>query len=174
VIERPPLPDIARQAGERETLIAFLDNFRADLLDRAWGLDDEQLRQMHGPTTLNLARLLSHMAWVEQHWFRGRFDGEQLGEPWASLDWEADPDAEMSLGETWTGEQLRAQFEASVADSRRRVAAATSLDQVSVQPHCDGDHWNLRWVLVHMIEEYARHCGHADLIRESIDGDIAQ
>jgi len=65
-------------------------------------------------------------------------------------------------------------FDAAVEDSNRRTAAASSLDQLSSAPTWTGEHWNLRWVLVHMIEEYARHCGHADLIRESIDGDQAR
>ncbi len=59
------------------------------------------------------------------------------------------------------------------ADSRRRCQQAKSLDQLSVDSNPNGEHWNLRWIVVHMIEEYARHCGHADFIRESIDGDTA-
>jgi len=154
-------------------LLAFLDYYRAALLDRAFGLEHTQLQVALDPSSLTLARLLGHMALVEHYWFQLRFDGEDLAEPWASLDFEADPDAEMTLAQTWPVEQLVARFEAAVVDSRARVESADSLDQLSKKSNSDGEHWSLRWILVHMIEEYARHCGHADLIRESIDGDLA-
>ncbi len=93
-------------------------------------------------------------------------------DPFAELDWEADRGAEMTLAEAWSVDELFAQFDAAVVDSRARVDAASSLDELSVHPDRHGEHWSLRWIVVHMIEEYARHCGHADLIRESIDGDV--
>ncbi len=171
---RRALPAIPLQADERTMLEAFLDHYRASLADRAHGLSHEQLQIALPPSTLTLSRLLGHMALVEQHWFQKRFDGEDLGEPWASLDWGDDDDAEMTLAQTWSIEELFERFEAAVADSRARVEAAESLDQLSARSHRNGDHWQLRWILVHMIEEYARHCGHADFIRESIDGDLAR
>ncbi|MEL7158786.1 MAG: DinB family protein, partial [Actinomycetota bacterium] len=170
---RPPLPTIPLDADESTTLSAFLDFYRAALLDRAHGLDDEQLRRTHAPTTLSLARLLGHLAFVEYTWFANRLDDEAMPEPWASLDWAADPDAEMTLAESMPGDELRAAYLAAGADAGRRTAAAESLDQLSARADGAGDRWTLRWILVHMIEEYARHCGHADLIRESIDGDQA-
>jgi uncharacterized damage-inducible protein DinB len=177
-VSRPEPPTIPLQAEEVPTLLAFLDYYRAALLDRAYGLDAEQLCLTHPPTTLSLARLLGHMAYVEQIWFVERFDGEDLTDPWVGLDWERDVDAEMTMAERWSPDELRARFDDAVADSRARVAAALSrtdggLDAVSSRAYRNGEHWNLRWILVHMIEEYARHCGHADLIRESIDGDVA-
>jgi len=170
-MSRPPAPPIPLQADERTTLLAFLDFYRAALVDRAYGLTQEQLQVTHAPATLTLSRLIGHMAWVERTWFLERFAGEPMLEPWAALDWDADADAEMTLAQTWDTEALMAAFEESIADSRARVDAATSLDQLSALPNREGELWNLRWILVHMIEEYARHCGHADLIRESIDGD---
>ncbi|MGH1487820.1 MAG: DinB family protein [Acidimicrobiales bacterium] len=170
-MDRPPAPAIPLQGDERTLLLAFLDFYRAALVDRAFGLSHEQLQVAHPPATLTLSRLLGHMAFVEQFWFRERFDGLELGEPWASLDWETDRDAEMALAQVWPVEQLLATFNDSVADSRARVEAAVSLDQLSAKSADDGQQWNLRWILIHMIEEYARHCGHADLIREAIDGD---
>lgn len=154
-------------------LDAFLDNFRADLLDRAWGLDHHQLQIVHPPSTLTLSRLIGHMALVEHIWFQDRFDGE--GYPaWAdALDHDADPDAEMTEAQALSVDDLLARFSGAVEDSRRRAAAARSLDQLSKMPNRDGEHWNLRWIMIHMVEEYARHCGHADLIREAIDGDTA-
>ena len=172
-MDRPPAPPIPLEADERTMLLAFLDFYRAELRDRAWGLDAAQLDRQHPPTTLTIARLLSHMAWVEEIWFRVRLDGDDFGDPWATLDWDADDDAEMTHGEQLGPDELVALYDRSIDDSNRRIAAATSLDQRSVGTNRDGDHWSLRWILVHMIEEYARHCGHADLIRESIDGDTA-
>lgn len=170
---RPPAPLIPLQANERETLNAFLDFYRAALLDRAYGLDDAQLQVALPPSTLTLSRLIAHMARVECQWFGVRLDGEDLPEPWASLDLGGDNDAEMSLGQTWSRSELLTNFEAAVADSRTRSANHETLDVLSAEVDArTGDHWSLRWILVHMIEEYARHCGHADLIRESIDGDV--
>lgn len=171
---RPDSPDIPLAADEVTTLNAFLDFYRAELLDRVWGLDREQLNQTLAPSTLSLARLLGHMTGVELGWFMETFDGDAPPAHVEALDWEADPDAEMTRAESLTPEQLIAEFEVQCADSRRRAAAATSLDQLSAKPSRSGEHFSLRWILVHMIEEYARHCGHADLIRESLDGDTAR
>jgi len=152
-------------------LNAFLDYYRAALLDRAWGLSEEQLQIVLPPSTLTLSRLIGHMAGVETWWFADRFAGEDEDELSASFDWEADADAEMTYAQSLPIEDLLAWFNSACDDSRARVTAAESLDQESVQAHPrDGNTWNLRWIMVHMIEEYARHCGHADLIRESIDG----
>ena len=96
-----------------------------------------------------------------------------MAEPFASLDWATDRDAEMALAQTWPFDELLSQFDTSVTDSRARIAAAASLDQLSAGTNRQGEQWSLRWIIIHMIEEYARHCGHADLIRESIDGNVA-
>lgn len=168
---RPEPPTIPLAADERTMLLAFLDFYRAALADRAWGLDHAQLQQTHPPTTLTLARLIGHMAMVEESWFRDRFDGQAPQAIWTDLDWDADPDAEMTLAETWSVEELMTRFTEAAEDTNRRIAEASSLDQLSVMTNADGERWSLRWILIHMIEEYARHCGHADLIRESIDGD---
>ncbi len=172
-MNRPALPPIPLEADERTMLLAFLDFYRATLVDRALGLSHSQLQIALPPTTLTLSRLIGHMALVEQHWFQDRFDGEEIGEPFAALDWDADRDAEMTMAQAWSVDELFTKFDASVVDARARIDAAPSLDQLSTRPNRDGEHWSLRWILIHMIEEYARHCGHADLIRESIDGDIA-
>ncbi len=170
---RVPAPDIPLEADERTMLIAFLDFYRAALVDRAHDLTSDQLQIALPPSTLTLSRLVGHMALVERIWFRDRFEGIGVGEPYESLDWDVDGDAEMTLAQSWSADELMGAFDAAVADSRARVDAATSLDSLSALANRAGAHWSLRWILVHMIEEYARHCGHADLIRESIDGDVA-
>jgi len=154
-------------------LTAFLDFYRFELVDRARDLTHEQLQISLPPSTLTLSRLIGHLALVEQSWFRDRFDGSGMLEPFASLDWATDRDAEMALAQTWSVDELVSQFDTSVTDSRARIAAAKSLDQLSAGTNRQGEHWSLRWIIIHMIEEYARHCGHADLIRESIDGNVA-
>ncbi len=155
-------------------LLAFLDFYRADLIDRALELSHDQLQVTLPPSSLSLSRLIGHMALVEYEWFRARFAGRGLPDMYESLDWDADRDAEMTLAQTWSTDELMANFDAAVAESQTYVQAAPSLDQLTIEPNGEGEHWSLRWILVHMIEEYARHCGHADLIRESIDGDRAE
>jgi hypothetical protein len=171
-MDRPLAPPIALAADELTTLTAFLDSYRAALLDRAWGLTSEQMNASHPPSSLTLTRLIGHMSGVEMGWFFDKFDGETPPQWIEELDWDADPDAEMTRAETLSPEVLVAEFKAQCEDSRRRTASAESLDQLSVGLSRSGERFNLRWILVHMIEEYARHCGHADLIRESIDGDV--
>ena len=156
-------------------LNAFLDYYRAALLDRAYGLNEAQLATSLAPSSLTIGGLISHMAMVEYNWYRSRFAGHDMPDVFTSLDWDADRDAEMTLASTMTVDELMRLFDDSVRDSRQRVKNAASLDDLSVKDrNGDGEKWNLRWIQIHMIEEYARHCGHADLIRESIDGDTCE
>lgn len=173
-MDRPPLPDLALTGTENELLLGFLDFYRAAALDAAWGLTDEQLQTTHPPSTLSIARILAHLAFVEYVWFEERLHGRPLPSPFNDLDWEADIDAEMTLGQNWTTDELTTRFNAAVGHSRTQVALATGFEDLSVATNRDGKKWNLRWILIHMIEEYARHCGHADMIRESIDGGTAR
>jgi uncharacterized damage-inducible protein DinB len=161
---------IPLEADERTMLLAFLDYYRVEFIDRARGLDPDQLQIPLTDSGLTLGRLIIHMAYVEQIWFAIRLNGEEPQPPFAGLDFDADPDAEMALSHGRSFEDLVAEFDAAVADSTQRIAASDSLDRRTERTNRDGKHWNLRWILIHMIEEYARHCGHADLIRESIDG----
>lgn len=164
-------PEVA--AGERDTLAGFLDYQRAVMARKAHGLDHEQLNRPHPPSTLTLAKLLRHLTLVEHIWFHERFLGWDPAEPWASAPWDEDVDWEMTTASTIDPVLLLASFHAVCEESRRITARAASLDQLSVR--CDGSTdkpWNLRWILVHMIEEYARHLGHADFLREAIDGAV--
>jgi hypothetical protein len=167
---RPPRPPLA--ADERETLVAFLDWHRAVVLDKAGGLTQEQLGQRLEPSTLTLAGIVYHLALVEEDWFQVDFLGAELGEPWASVDWEANRDWEFDVAHTLDPEEVFAAYRAACDRSNEIIAGAESLDQLAVRANRDGEHWSLRWIVVHMIEETARHAGHADLIRESIDGEV--
>jgi uncharacterized damage-inducible protein DinB len=168
---KPPLPvEPDRAADEITTLTQFLDYHRSVLMHRAWGLSDAQLSQRLEPSTLTLGGLLKHMALVEDWWFDHRFLGHDEVEPWASAP-DDDPDWEFNSARHDTADELFALFTASCDRSRRAIGETPDLDQLSVLTR-DDEPWNLRWIMVHMIEEYARHCGHADLIREAIDGEV--
>jgi hypothetical protein len=135
-MDRPLAPPIALAADELTTLTAFLDSYRAALLDRAWGLTSEQMNASHPPSSLTLTRLIGHMSGVEMGWFFDKFDGETPPQWIEELDWNADPDAEMTRAETLSPEVLIAEFKAQCEDSRRRTASAESLDQLIVAEHC--------------------------------------
>jgi uncharacterized damage-inducible protein DinB len=164
---RPPLA-----AGETETVLAFLDLHRATLLRKSADLTPAQLDQRLEPSTMTLGGLVTHLAWVESWWFVETFLGAPAAEPWASLDFDADRDAEWHLAPSLTPDQQRELFEREVGRAREIVAAAPDLDAVAVRRSRHGEPVSLRWIVIHMIEEYARHNGHADLIRESIDGSV--
>ena len=168
-----PAPDLSwpsTTAPERELLEGFLDGYRAVLLRKAAGLDRPQLATRLAPSALSLGGLVKHMAAVEDGWFTECFSGDELPEPWAGVDIEADPDWDFRTADADTPETLLGWFEAACSRSRAVAAGAGSLDAESARRSNSGAPFTLRWIYVHMIEEYARHAGHADLIRESIDG----
>ncbi|MBY8878133.1 DinB family protein [Actinacidiphila acidipaludis] len=153
--------------GERETLRAFLDYHRATLAMKCEGLTDEQLRQHSSPpSTLTLLGLVRHMAEVERAWFRRVFEDHDAPMVWSDkpADFQAAYDASAS-----TRAEAFAAWEAEVARSRRIEEAAASLDAVGYQPRWE-EEVSLRLVMFHMLQEYARHNGHADFLREGVDG----
>jgi len=166
-----PEPTIPKQADERETLVAFLDYYRELMLDKCGGLTKEQLATRLEPSTMTLIGMIYHLAVVEESWFAEVFLGGELGEPWASVDWDADRDWEWHHAPSMDPDDVFAAYRRAFIRSNEIVAETLSLDQVSVRDR-HGEHWSLRWILIHMIEETARHAGHADLIRESIDGSV--
>jgi len=165
-IERIDPPFAGR---ERETLFAFLDYHRDTLLLKCEGLDGEQLNRTLPPSEMTLGGMLKHLALVEHSWFWERFAGHEEGEPWASVDWKADGDWDWHSAVDDQPDDLRALLGENVARSRE-VLVDADLDALSARTSRSGEHFSLRWIVLHMIEEYARHNGHADLIRESIDG----
>ena len=155
---------------ELDQLTSYLDLQRETMLRKTEGLTREQLAQPLPPSSLTLGGLLNHLALVEDSWFRERFAGLPEDELWAGIDWDADPEYEFRTAADVDPDELRRRYERACARSREVVAGAESLDQLSVQPRRNGQHFDLRWVLLHLIEETARHAGHADLLREAIDG----
>jgi uncharacterized damage-inducible protein DinB len=159
---------------ETAQLPAYLDQQRAAILRKAEGLDAEQLARRLPPSTLTLGGLLNHLALVEESWFRKRFAGLPVDEAWAGVDRDADPDVEFRTAADLTPDELRDRYRRACARSREVVARADGLDQLSALPRRDGGHFDLRWMLLHLIEETARHAGHADLLREAIDGSVGE
>ncbi len=166
--------------SEGETLVAFLDYHRETLRMKAAGLDAAQLDQRLEPSTITLGGLLKHLAYVEDWWVNQVFADNPAPEPWASVDWRADGDWEWHSAAQDTPDQLRGLFDETVATSDRIIhealahpSALESLSRRTFKSDPSRRH-NLRWILVHLIEEYARHNGHADLVRESIDGTVGE
>jgi uncharacterized damage-inducible protein DinB len=158
----PPL-----QADERTTLESWLDFYRATLATKCAGLTDEELRTASvPPSPLTLLGLVQHMAEVERNWFRRVLIGEQvpgIHDPAADV---SGPDGGFDVSDGATLEVARATWEEEVGHAR---ANCTGRDLDTTSPFMGGQ-VTLRWIYTHMIAEYARHAGHADLIRERIDG----
>ena len=157
----PPLT-----GGERETLRVYLDWHRATLARKCAGLSDEDLRRCSmPPSSLSLLGLVRHMAEVERSWFRRVLAGEDV-----PLVWSPDRDFQAAYDATGADRtEAFAAWEAEMAHARRIEAAAPSLD-VTGTDRGSGTAYSLRLVMLHVIQEYARHNGHADLLREGIDG----
>lgn len=164
------LPDVARAPDELTALTEMLDYYRAVMLRKTEGLSDDQLAIRLEPSDLTIGGLLLHLALVEDSWFQMAFLGVDMGEPWMEFDWESDPDWEFHHAHEFTGDVIVAQYLGSIERSRKVVEDTASLDELAAHRTGNDQSINLRWILVHLIEEYARHAGHADLIRESIDG----
>lgn len=162
-IERvdPPLV-----ATELEMLNSFLDYHRATLLWKVSGVSEENLKRQAVPTSsLTLIGLVKHLAYVERTWFQHRFKGEDVFDEWTTRDF----DSGFGIGEAETAESI-IQFYREENEKSRRIVESANLDDLSVKPRRNGDRVTLRWILFHLIEETARHNGHADLLREAIDG----
>jgi uncharacterized damage-inducible protein DinB len=164
-------PDVPRTeppmvAGERQSLESWLDFHRATLVHKCQGLTAEQLtRRAAAPSSLSLLGLVRHMAEVERWWFRRLFGGQEIGDLFITDEY---PDGEFDLAESSGAEADFATF-AAECELARKTAAGRSLDETFPHPR-RGTPIDLRWVYTHMIEEYARHNGHADILREQIDG----
>lgn len=166
-------------ADEATSLRAFLDYHRDTLRWKTSGLTGEQLAQAHPPSTMTLGGMLKHLALVECNWFEVVMLDRPMMAPFDTADWEADPDWEWHSAEDDSPEQLRALFDEAVrrADSATEevLAGPDGLDTLSVKRDRRTDEgFTMRWVLLHMIQEYARHNEHADLIREAIDGETGE
>lgn len=155
-------------ASERVMTEAFLDWHRDTLLCKLGGLTDEQLRWKHQPSGLTLLGLVKHLAMVEIFWFQIRFAGDPPPGVTTPIDW----DAHWRIEPDDTTQAILDRYNSVVARSRAITAAASLDDTAADDTGREG--LTLRWILLHMIEETARHNGHADLIREAIDGETGE
>jgi uncharacterized damage-inducible protein DinB len=165
-------PD-ATTTSERDALGQYLDYQRETILLKTEGLSREQLGQRIPTSGLTLAGLLYHLAFVEEDWFEVDFLGLPKREEW-QVDWAADPDYEFRAALGKDPDELRRRYRDACNRSRQITAAACDLDQLSVSTAVGGKPFTLRWMLLHLIEETARHAGHADLLREAIDGAVGE
>lgn len=152
--------------SERESLRGHLDFHRATLLAKCAGLTTEQLRTKSSPpSALSLLGLVRHMAEVERAWFRRTFAGEEIGLVWSP---EGDFQVAYDAARADAGEAFVV-WQAEVAHARRIEAAAASLDETAWSPRWEAE-VSLRAIMLHLIHDYARHNGHADLLREGRRG----
>jgi uncharacterized damage-inducible protein DinB len=180
-VDSPPVTDVDEQgrpepplaADETGTLLGFLDYQRATFAWKCGGLDAAGLAATVAVSSMTLGGMLKHLAYVEDYWFSRFLHDRDPAAPWDTVDWKADPDWEWHSAAADTPEQLRALWQDAAARSRSLAAQALADGGMGVlarRTWPDGRAPSLRWIMCHMIEEYARHNGHADLIRESVDG----
>jgi len=162
---------------EAEHLLGSLDRLRATFRWKAGGLDAAGLQVRVGASSLTLGGLLKHLAAVEDHMFRTKLRGEPLGEPWEGFGWDGSTDWDFTSAADDTPGELYALWDGAVERSRatlRTTLAEGGLDQSVHASWPDGRHASLRRLVCDLIEEYGRHTGHADLLREAADGLVGE
>lgn len=165
-----PEPPLA--GDETATLLGSLERQRLTFAWKCGELDDEELSLSFGRSTMTLGGLLKHLALVEDEVFTRALLGRPLPAPWDAVDWERDSDWEWRTAADDSSDALRALWQSAVRRSRDAVTLAMRTEGLDhpADAIVHGGHPSLRRLVVDMIEEYARHVGHADLLRESIDG----
>jgi uncharacterized damage-inducible protein DinB len=152
---------------EKETLSAFLDYHRATLLMKVDGVGDDDLRRPMVPSGTNLMGLVKHLAYVERWWFQRVFAGREVEFPWT----DEDPDADFRIEAHESTAEIVDLYRGE-CEVNRKIVGAANLDDLAAFD-ARSDH-SLRWIVTHMIEETARHNGHADILREMIDGQTGE
>ncbi len=168
-------PDLA--GDELSLLTQFLEYHRATLVDKVTGLSAEQLHTASvPPSTLTLGGLVKHLALVEDDWFQVRLLGRPDPDPWVGAPFDVDPDWDFHSAPDNSAEELMELYLGACERSRAAIAeVGGDLDTLSVQlDRHTGEPFSLRWILIHLIEETARHNGHVDLLREALDGTVGE
>lgn len=175
-VQDPPWePPLA--GTEVEQLLGSLDRLRFTFRWKADGLDEAGLRARVGASSLTLGGLLKHLAVVEDYTFTGKLTGESIGAPWVGTDLDPDTDWEFTSAADDSPAELYTCWDGAVARSRTRLAAALAdggLDPAVHMATPAGRHANLRRLVCDLLEEYGRHTGHADLLREAVDGRVGE
>jgi uncharacterized damage-inducible protein DinB len=156
--QREPVPRV--DSGELDTALAFLSFARHCVLKKARGLSDEQLRRVLVDSGTSVLGLVQHLAEVERYWF-----GHHL----AGGAWDAEREHDMTVPANRTAAEVLRDYRAAIEDSDRAIRAVGDPDARVAVP-VDGNRHTLRWVIAHMTSETARHAGHADILREQLDG----
>jgi Protein of unknown function (DUF664) len=162
---------------ETEAVVGALERQRATFRWKADGLDSAGLQTRIGASTLTLGGLLKHLARAESQMFTTKLTGGPIDPPFDTVDWDSDDEWDFTSAADDTPEQLYAIWDTTVARSRERLQAllaAGGLDQDVHMGIPGGQHANLRRLLLDMLEEYGRHTGHADLLREAVDGRVGE
>ena len=172
-------PEPPYSADEASTLEGFLDFQRATLAWKCQGLDAAGFAATTARSDMTLGGMMKHLALVEDAWFSRVFLGREYSAPWNAVDWDADRDWDWHSAAADSPAEIVALWQRSVDQARAIVADTVAADgdalgQLAKRPFDNGEVPSLRWIMCHMIEEYARHNGHADLIRESIDGSTGE
>jgi Protein of unknown function (DUF664) len=177
-IDQEPWPEPPLAADEAAAIVGALERQRATLAWKTGGLDADGLRATTAASAITLGSLLKHMAVLEDDTFTRRVAGRPMVPPWTEVDWDAHPSWDWDSAADDSPEDLYALYRDAVTRSRAALAdvlAEGGLDQpVTSMSDGQGRSPNLRRVLLDMLEEYARHSGHADIIRESIDGVVGE
>jgi Protein of unknown function (DUF664) len=162
---------------ETEHILGALDRLRTTFRWKADDLDAAGLRTRIGASTLTIGGLLKHLAFVEAYYSLTKLSGQSPGAPWDTVDWDADGDWPFTSAADDSPDELYALWDGAVERSRARLDAAVSeggLDQLVHASAPDGRRASLRRLLCDLIEEYGRHTGHADLLREAVDGLVGE
>jgi hypothetical protein len=175
-VDYPSDPPLA--GTEADHLIGALERLRTTFRWKADDLDADGLQTRIGVSTLTLGGLLKHLAICEDYKFATKLAGEPLGAPWVDLGWDgSDDEWEFITARDDSPEHLYALWDDAVERSRGRLSAALAeggLDQLIHDSASDGAHASLRRLVCDLIEEYGRHTGHADLLREAVDGLVGE
>lgn len=155
--------------NEKDTLHGFLQFLRETIVVKCTGLTEEQMRLTPTVSSMNLLGMVKHLTIVERYWFQGVFLDADVDLPWS----EEDPDGDWRTHEADTAAAALESYinECKISD---QVLRDHSLDDLAAWATSDDERRSLRWIMVHMIEETARHAGHADILRESIDGSTGE
>lgn len=175
--EEGALPSPATARTETEALLAVLERNRRTFAWKAWDLDESGLRATTAASTMTLGGLVKHLALVEADWFAVKLAGREYGSPWDSVDFDADPDWEWRTAAQEPPDALYRLWKDAVTRSRQVVAevlAERGLDGPASFTWPDGRTPTVRAMILDMIEEYARHTGHADILREAVDGRVGE
>ncbi len=173
--EYPWEPPLA--GSEVEQLVGALERLRTTFRWKADGLDGTRLRTTIAASTLSIGGLLKHLAAAEDYMFTVKLAGLPVGAPWDAFGWDGSDDWSFTFAAQESPEQLYEFWDGAVERSRRRLDEALAdggLDQLVHLAWAEGRRLSLRRLLCDLIEEYGRHTGHADLIREAIDGRVGE